>query len=744
MSRGTGKGKAGYTRWLWVCSVALVVITVASLLIFHNQTVLRTQENVRSSMRASAYDQTKLFDTMIGDCLSALSFASEYLVKESPSQNSETREYLQTVCDEGGYYRAWYMDATGTAYSNDDNTIDLSGLACYTSVMAGNSGSSYDASRLNGEWIYMLWAPMIADGNVEGALFVTLNDSGFHNDLVCEAFEEQSYSFVCDSSGKVVIGTENDQGASAGDNFFDLLSSSTFTAGTCEQLSQDLSNVQEGSISYIRDGQSKYALYQPIGINDWTLVSVVNTQVIDDSVNKTMSGFYIFAIIILLVSIGFMMLVMALNRRQKEKLRYDAEHDALTGLMNRDAFSNKAMQMIQKRKSGTYALCCIDIDNFKVVNDRFGHEEGDRLICNIARCLSDATADDDAMVCHGSADTFYILRPNTGERLRRRLLACRERLADYDLPFKVVVRVGIYLVDDPTQDVNTMIDRALLAQRTVKGLADQYIAYYDDAIRQRILREQALVGDMEDALATRQFEVYLQPQYDQNTNAIVSAEALVRWNHPEKGMIPPDQFIPVFESNGFVTRLDAYVWAETFALQRRWLDEGRPCVPLSVNVSHIDMQDDGMCDRIAALFEANGLDPDMIRFEITESASATDIQRSINVVNTLRARGISVEMDDFGKGYSSLNSLKDIPIDVLKLDMRFLSSSGSQGRGQIILGTIMDMARRLDISVIAEGVETHEQADFLKSIGCSTVQGYLFAKPMPASEFEALLGQGEG
>lgn len=518
-----------------------------------------------------------------------------------------------------------------------------------------------------------------------------------------------------------------------------MLDKGIYVTGSREQLSQNLSDVTEGDMTYVKNGEEKYALYQPIGINDWMLVSVVNTAVISDSVNQVMSGFYVLSIAILLVAFAFMVVITIMNKRQKELLRFEAEHDALTGLKNRTTFCKQATRMIQKGAPGKYALCCFNVENFKVVNDQFGHDEGDRLLRAIGTCLRDDVEGKDAIVCRGSSDTFFVLIPNTGEHLRRALLECRGRLEDYDLPFRMVVRIGVCLVDDLTLDVDNLIDRAYLAQRTLKGKVEQDVAYYDDAVRQRILREQAMVEDMETALAERQFEVFFQPQYDLNVDKMVSAEALVRWRHPQKGLIPPGDFIPVFEQNGFISQLDAYVLESVCEYQRRWLDEGRTCVPLSVNISRVDMQDDGLCDKICALLEKYRLDSTMLRLEVTEGDFTENAQRSIDVVNALRERGLYVEMDDFGKGYFSLNSLKDIPVDMLKLDMRFLSSPGTARRGDVILGSIMDMARKLDLAVIAEGVETQEQADFLRSIGCSLVQGYLFARPMPAAEFEILL-----
>ncbi|MDO4573397.1 MAG: EAL domain-containing protein, partial [Clostridia bacterium] len=285
----------------------------------------------------------------------------------------------------------------------------------------------------------------------------------------------------------------------------------------------------------------------------------------------------------------------------------------------------------------------------------------------------------------------------------------------------------------------SMIDRAMLAQDSVRGNAVERSACYNESMRFGLLRQQALVGDMETALREGQFLVWLQPQYNQVTCELVSAEALVRWQHPARGMIPPDEFIPVFERNGFITKLDAFVWEEVCRLLRRWRDAGLPAVPVSVNISMVDVLEKSLLSTLTALTDKYGVPHWQLRLEITESAYASHPEHVVHTVRALQAAGFFVEMDDFGKGYSSLNSLKDIPVNLLKLDMRFLGSSEETGRSGLIIASVMRMAHWLNLPVIAEGVETLTQASYLKTIGCTLVQGYFFARPMPASEFETLL-----
>ena len=303
----------------------------------------------------------------------------------------------------------------------------------------------------------------------------------------------------------------------------------------------------------------------------------------------------------------------------------------------------------------------------------------------------------------------------------------------------VAVKWGIYSVESQTVTVDQMCDRALLAARSIKGQYGIYFAAYDDKLRDELLRQQAIIDSMETALEEGQFLVYLQPKYRICDETMAGAEALVRWKHPEWGFQSPAEFIPLFEKNGFITKLDQYVWDKTCCYLRRWDDEGYPPVPVSVNVSRADIYHADIADIMVRTVSKYGLTPSRLHLEITESAYTEDPGQIIETVSHLRELGFVIEMDDFGSGYSSLNMLNQMPIDILKLDMTFIRSETAKPADQGVLQFIMELARRMHLSVVAEGVETKEQLDRLGETGCDYVQGYYFARPMPAGDFERLM-----
>lgn len=425
-----------------------------------------------------------------------------------------------------------------------------------------------------------------------------------------------------------------------------------------------------------------------------------------------------------------------LTLQQEELIR--SKIDDKTGIYNKNAFFDKAEELIKSDPDRLYCIVRWDIDKFKVYNGIFGMAEGDRLLKHIGDQYRKAHIKG-MVYAHFDADHFVSCLPAAEIDLEEWVSEATEWLSKFNTGFEFTPRCGVYVVEDTTIDVRLMCDRALLALRSIKGMYGARYAYYDIKMSYDLVREQKIVNEMETALEEKQFIVYLQPQYNYRTGEIIGAESLVRWDHPEKGLLAPGSFIPVLERNGLITRLDKYVWEESCRMIRQWIDDGIGEVSLSMNMSRQDFYDIDLFGDISDLVDKYRLTPDLVRFEVTESAYMDNLRHMIGFVKRLQQSGFMVEMDDFGSGYSSLNTLKDLPVDMLKLDLKFLKSNGRNDRSGKILTSIVRMASWVDMPVIAEGVETKEQAEFLKSIGCSLMQGYLFAKPMPESEFRKLL-----
>lgn len=297
---------------------------------------------------------------------------------------------------------------------------------------------------------------------------------------------------------------------------------------------------------------------------------------------------------------------------------------------------------------------------------------------------------------------------------------------------------GVYVVDDPQESIQKMYELVTLASKECKGSFLSYLSYYRPEMSLQTLRNQWVVNEMQSALDTHQFEVFLQPKYSLRSEKPYGAEALIRWRHPVRGLLSPGAFIPVFEQNGFIGKVDYYMWESVCRLLRKWLDEGRRPGPVSVNVSRVNMYNPNLAASFRGLVKKFGIPARLLNLEVTESAYMDNPKTMEKTVRELQQEGFSILMDDFGSGYSSLNTLKDIHVDVLKIDMAFLAGDSEGQRSRSILASTIRMAGWLNTPVIMEGVETRSQVEFLKSTGCNYAQGYYFARPMTVDAYEAL------
>ncbi|HWP52328.1 MAG TPA: EAL domain-containing protein [Clostridia bacterium] len=429
--------------------------------------------------------------------------------------------------------------------------------------------------------------------------------------------------------------------------------------------------------------------------------------------------------------------------RETASLVNAVERDALTGAYNKDEFYRRAAEMLAKEPLRSFFIISVDVERFKLVNDLFGADEGDKLLKYIANLLQ-MSVSEDGLCGKLSGDIFFAMIPEDRcDDIKNHVFGfMTNAIKDYPLNISLTLKYGVYRVKHRNVPINVMCDRAKLAADSVKGKYDVDFAYYEESLRDVLLAEQQIINDMKMALRNREFVVYFQPIYDLTTETMASAEALVRWLHPQKGLIPPSQFIPLFEKNGFITDLDIYVWDYTCRMIREWIDSGYSVVPIAVNVSRMDIYNPNLPDILMGIIGKYGLTPQHVSLEITETAYTESPRQLIKAVRVLHELGFTVEMDDFGSGYSSLNMLSELTLDLLKIDMQFLHSHTKENRKGNILNFIISLAKWLGLSVVAEGIETHAQLTFLRGMGCNYGQGFYFSQPLTEDAFSNLLHTG--
>ena len=417
------------------------------------------------------------------------------------------------------------------------------------------------------------------------------------------------------------------------------------------------------------------------------------------------------------------------------------QKDRTTGLLSKEYFCQQAEKILRSNPNKTYDIICSDVENFKLINDAFGMQGGNKVLKTMGGICQKSTDTLGGICSRFHADQFVSMIEHTegySDELYEALTAeTREKCGISN----IVIKWGIYQTGDRKISVEQMCDWALQGARSIKGQYGRYYAFYDDKLRSEMLRDQAILDCMEEALEQGQFQVKLQPKYKAAGGLFTDAEALVRWCHPEWGMQSPAVFIPLFERNGFITKLDQYVWEKVCQLMQQWDKEGLEPVNISINVSRADVYNVNLVDTLLDLVKRYNIAPKRLHLEITESVYTESPEDIIQNVTRLREKGFVVEMDDFGSGYSSLNMLNRMPMDILKLDMQFIRTEMEMPESRRTLRYIIGLAHWLNLSVVAEGVETKEQLEHLRNLGCDYIQGYYLAKPMDPADFEELFRQ---
>ena len=414
------------------------------------------------------------------------------------------------------------------------------------------------------------------------------------------------------------------------------------------------------------------------------------------------------------------------------------ERDQLTGLYNKDFFYRYAAMLDDYHKEMKTDALVMDINHFHTINDRFGKAAGDRVLQHIAQQALDLVRNSGGIVCRSEADTFFIYCPHREDydQILEQMSVSIDGVSEQAQENRVHLRMGVYPDADKELEIERRFNRAKMAADTVRGSFTNAIGLYDHSMYEAELFAERLIGEFPTALREKQFCVFYQPKFNvtSDTPVLCSAEALARWNHPKMGMVNPGVFIPLFEENGLIQSLDYCVWSQA-AAQVKTMKELGLGLPVSVNVSRIDLQDPLLVEKLRGIVEEYDLDFHDLILEITESAYTEDSGRIVERVRKLRDLGFCIEMDDFGSGYSSLNMLSALPIDVLKLDMQFIRSAFQDQKAMHLLEAMIRLAESIEVPCIAEGVETREQADALKQMGCDIIQGYYFSRPLPAQEF---------
>lgn len=625
----------------------------------------------------------------------------------------------------------------GHVLFKDANMVDVSGRNYFRLATKGVPNiSDKILSRISGDDVFVISVPLYFDGEIIGTIQRAHTSEEFHKICSLSLFSSQGYMYIINSDGYIIIHSKHDDCHQKSDNYFrDLFENGNKKRS--EQLQSDISKNRNGFLDVVINGIEYFCAYTPIdSVPDWYLITSVPTKIVSSNATTVIQLFYVILFVIVLVFSSSMAYFQWYKNIQRKKLEKIAFVDIVTGGNTLNKFLVDVGTTFEKFPYKQFYILKFDINNFKYINNFYGFSFGDKILSHINTTLGQQISAQEC-IARISSDHFVILLENADEK---RLQAMLDSLAidEVDLNFSA----GVYAITDSAESINLMIDKASSAAHSIKGKLNQNIVFYSDVFEQQIVQNEQMKRAVRQAILDKEFIAFYQPKVNIHTGAVTGAEALVRWKKPNGTFIYPDQFIPLCEQTGLITDIDMIVYEKVLKLLKEFLDEGVPCVPISVNFSRLHLLNTDFVDAIVKKRVEYGVPAHLIELELTESAIFDNVDSIYTFTNTIHSHGFLVAMDDFGSGYSSLNMLKDIPIDILKIDKAFLSEARDNSRRNIIFSSIVEMAHNLNIKVIVEGVEHLENVELMKECGCATAQGYYFARPMDERSFSVLFRKG--
>lgn len=706
-----------------------------------------TEKHIRTINRKTA----SLVQDRMETALSNLISLADMVEIEDVEPDDAFFDYLETERLKSGFARMSLFETDGTPVTEDPLVVNVSEHQYFQQALQGIPAiSDVLVSEISGQNAIVFAVPVYKQDSLAYVLTGTHEFNSLQAFFSQGTFEDAGDTYILDINGNVVLSSSDSEVRLAKGNILDILSSAyPELNGSADSIAHILKQDSEGSAMVMIDDEPFYAGYCPLSINGWFLATVYSGEY--SSGNSRISKLLLFgslsltALMIILVAITF--IIQVKNQRTLLSLAY---HDRVTGGGNEVWFAERYRDQLLRSQDGSYVLLTVNIEKFKIFNDEFGHKEGDVLLKNVHTEL-DNMLQKDEYVSRTIFDLFCVFMRFTSEKdIENRLIDFVYRINGMkeitERKYFLSFRVGGYHVFNNTTDYHVALDRALLASDKGCILCNGLLklGFFSDMSRRILLEEKNLENCMEQALKDNEFEVYYQPKYSLSTNRVSGAEALIRWNSSVYGFLPPERFVPLFERNGFIRHIDIFVFEQVCRQFRKWQDEGRTPVPVSINLSRTYIDYLSFFDIYSDLVMKYDIDPSYIELELTETAAFDNMDKITMLIEDIHRIGFSISLDDFGSGYSSLNTLKNLRVDTVKLDKEFFTFDGndtpdSRQKADDIVKAVIDLAGKLDIKTVAEGVENPDQVEFLKTTGCDMVQGFIYSKPLKLDEFDALL-----
>ncbi|EGT4643462.1 EAL domain-containing protein [Clostridioides difficile] len=693
-----------------------------------------------------AVQGSQLAQRQIEKDLDVLNIFSNYYASNPDIPNEEKMKNLLDEMENQKFYTMAIVDINGNAENTKGDKFSVKDREFFKNSIKGKKyvSSPYVDEVNKSIKKIAISVPLLNNDKVVGVLYCTYNINTLMKLINISFYENNSISYVVKNDGTIIL---HPQGDSLSKNIYKLLEQDN-DIQEVNRLKKELQENKTGATVLNMLEERRYLGYATMDngnsennyIKDWNLIfSIPETVVFSNS--KQIINRAVYAVLsIVLIFVAIIFYIIYIKKSNEKEILSLAYEDKVTYIGNQNKFYRECSKYLLGKPSLNYIIVYFDINNFKMINDTFGYEFGDNLLITIAKALKEELTEGE-VYARLSSDYFAIFcdYKNGRNKIIRKLDNIRSNIeSNLSIVFEISLCVGIYFVEEGEVDIQKAVNKANMARSVAKGKNINYAIYNED-VRNKLSEESMILDDIKIALVKNQFEVYYQPKFSLVTGEMIGSEALIRWNHPEHGFISPAVFIPIAEKSKLILKIGRFVFERVCNDLYEWKKQGKKIVPVSVNLSRVELYQPDIVKFINKTIKMYNLSSDFIEIEITETVAINELNILKNVLNELRTYGFSISMDDFGTGYSSISCLRDMPIDILKLDKSFLGGIEHDERSRNIAKSIVSLAKSLDLVVIIEGVESKEQAELMKQFGCDLVQGFYFARPMPAKNFLDLL-----
>ena len=720
-----------------VTIIIIFLILITILIAYMTYMLNRIEANTNNSIETIVKNDANNLKTQITEQKAILQSITNEILSDNIVDTKKIFDMYERSDVTSHFIRMAIMYEGGRTITNDGHEVDYSDEI--DNFFSNNEIhiSENRISKIDEEEI-TIYSQAIIIENEKIAILLIVKTESYKDTFSNKVFEGKGFSYIVNKDGTIIVSANTDkETGNLIENIEQMLVGSSrerFEANK-NTIQDNIKNEVSGSRTLQTTDGQYYMVYEPIGANDWSIATFIPSKAIAGEANRALLTTFILAIIVIFIIISICIyIVISNNKKQKQLFEY-AYIDSITKKGNIYYFRKKGQEMLDKEKSKeNQYLLVLDINKFKMINKAYGYKTGDTILNGIGEELEQILGKQ-SLICRYSNDYFAVLFEYAEDirKIVNTLVKNIENLKIDSNVYNLSVNMGIYKLTDADTNISVAMDKAIIAHSASKGDVFDKFHIYDEKMEKELEKESKIEQEMYQALMNKEFKVYYQPKVYVQDEKLYGAEALVRWEHNGK-MVPPSEFIPLFEKNKFILKLDVYVFEQVCSDMKKWKEKYGKEPVISVNVSREHFLDEHFLEKYMLIATKNGINTNKIDLEITESATVEAGIDIIEIMYKMKKLEFLISIDDFGTGYSSLSTLQDMPADILKIDKSFVDRIGKNEKNMI--DYILTMAKELKLTTIAEGVETKEQRDYLLEKECDIIQGYYYAKPMPEEEFE--------